>query len=170
MALVGGLRTRARGHAGNGGEMLAEDIDFYQIFKIHPTGMLLLTADLHIVDANDEFLALVGSKLEDLIGRNFYEIFPKLPEEPGGCSRWTALDEAMTSGRRQGDQLLRCDIEEPDHPGVFKQHWISTLAQPIRGSDGRVQVIEFSMRDITPVIDQYRALQYEEQILPDSEQ
>ena len=147
--------------------MLAQEIDFHEIFKIHPTGMVLLSADLVILDANDEFLSAVGRKLEDLIGRNFYDEFPKLPEEPGGRPKWTALDEAMTSGRRQCDQLIRYDLEDPDRPGVFAEHWITTVAQPIRGSDGHVQVIELSLRDITPIIEQYQtqceeALQLEE--------
>ena len=94
--------------------MLAQEIDFHEIFKIHPTGMVLLSADLVILDANDEFLSAMGRKLEDLIGHNFYDEFPKLPEDPGGRPKWTALDEAMTSGRRQCDQLLRYDLEDPD--------------------------------------------------------
>ena len=64
--------------------MLAQEIDFHDIFKIHPTCMVLLDADLVILDANDEFLSAMGRKLEDLIGRNFYDEFPKLPEGPGG--------------------------------------------------------------------------------------
>ena len=137
--------------------MLAQEIDFHDIFKLHPTEMLLLTADLVILDANDEFLTAVGRKLEDLLGHNYYEEFPKLPEDSGGCPKWTALDEAMTSGRRQCDELIRYDLEDPDRRGVFVEHWMTALAQPIRGSDGQVQVIELSMRDITPVIAQYRA-------------
>jgi PAS domain-containing protein len=144
--------------------MLAQEIDFHDIFKLHPTGMLLLRADLVILDANDEFLATVGRKLEDLIGHNFYDEFPKLPEDPGGRPKWTALDEAMTSGRRQCDPLLRYDLEDPDRPGVFVERWLTTLAQPIRGGDGQVQVIELSLRDITPVIDQYRELQREQEM------
>ena len=136
--------------------MLAQEIDFHEIFKIHPTGMVLLSADLVILDANDEFLSAVGRKLEDVISRNFYDEFPKLPEEPGGRPKWTALDEAMTSGRRQCDQLIRYDLEDPDHPGVFVEHWITTVAQPIRGCDGHVQVIELSVRDITPIIELYQ--------------
>jgi PAS domain S-box-containing protein len=126
--------------------------------------MLLLTADLVIVDVNDEFLAHVGRSPEELIGRNFYDEFPKLPEGACGCPRWTALDEAITSGRRQCDQLIRYDLEDPRHPGVFVEHWLTALAQPIRGSDGQVQVIELSVRDITPVIDQYKALCREEEM------
>jgi PAS domain S-box-containing protein len=144
--------------------MLAQDIDFHDIFKINPTGMLLLTADLVIVDVNDEFLAQVGRSLEELVGRNLYDEFPRPPEGAGGCARWTAIDEAMTSGRRQCDQLLRYDVE--CQPGVFAEHWLTVMAQPFRGSDGHVEVIEVSVRDMTPVIDQYRALCREAELQP----
>jgi hypothetical protein len=83
----------------------------------------------------------VGRKLEDLIGHNFYDEFPKLPEDCSGRPKWTALDEAMTSGRRQCDPLLRYDLEAADRPGVFEEHWVTTLAQPIRGSDGHVAAL-----------------------------
>jgi len=70
----------------------------------------------------------------------------------------------MSSGRRECDELIRYDIEDPDNPGVFVEHWYTALAQPIRDSDGHVHVIELSLRDITPVIDQYKALQREEEM------
>jgi PAS domain-containing protein len=78
--------------------MLAEDIDFYQVFKIHPTSMVLLTADLKIVDANEEFLEETGRDLEDLVGHNIFEEFPKMPERPSGDRAWSAVEAAMTSG------------------------------------------------------------------------
>jgi len=124
--------------------------------------MLLLTADLAIVDANEAFLAAVGRKLEDMIGHNIFEEFPKQPEHPGE-PQWTALEEAMTSGRRQIDKLSRYDIEDPAHPGWLEEHWATTVAQPIRGSDGHVQMIELSTRDVTPIIGQYRAMQREDE-------
>ena len=64
--------------------MLSEEIDFHQIFKINPTAMALLTADFEFIDANDAFLAAIGHRLEDLIGRNAFEVVPKMPEDPGG--------------------------------------------------------------------------------------
>jgi PAS domain-containing protein len=143
--------------------MLAEDIDFYQVFKIHPTGMVLLTADLEIVDANDEFLEQSGRDLDDLIGHHLFEEFPKMPARPGGGDAWTAVEAAMTSGHREHNLLFREDIEDPDHPGVFVEHYWSSVAQPIRGRDGNVDMIEYSLRDVTPIIHEYRVLQSGEQ-------
>ena len=69
----------------------------------------------------------------------------------------------MTSGRREHNALFREDIEDPDQPGVFVEHYWSSVAQPIRGDDGQVDMIEYSLRDVTPIIREYRVLQSEEQ-------
>jgi|SRR5215469_3417830 len=143
--------------------MLAEDIDFYAVFKILPTSMVLLTADLEILDANEEFLSECGRDLDDLIGHKFFEAFPKMPDRSSGEPAWTAMEAAMTSGRREQNVLFREDIEDPEHPGVFVEHYWSSVAQPVRGSDGHVDVIELSLRDVTPIIREYRVLQSEEQ-------
>jgi PAS domain-containing protein len=142
--------------------MLAEDIDFYQVFKIHPTGMLLLTADLEIVDANEEFLEQTGRDLEKLLGHHLFEEFPKVPETSSGHECWSAVEAAQASGRREHNVLFRQDIEDREHPGVYVEHFWSSVAQPIRGREGHVEVIEFSLRDVTPIIDEYRVLQSEE--------
>jgi len=155
--------TRSPVNVRDGGDMLAEDIDFYQIFKIHPTGMLLLTADLEIVDANEEFLEESGRELEDLIGHHVFEEFPLMPENSPGHPAWTALEAAMTSGHREHNLLFRHDIEDPEQPGVFVEHYWSSIAQPIRDQYGHVDMIEFSLRDVTPIIDEYRVLQSGEQ-------
>jgi PAS domain-containing protein len=141
--------------------MLAKEINFYEVFRIQPTGMLLLTADLEIVDANEEILELSGRELDDLIGHNIFDAFPRMP---GASDRgWTAIEAAVTSGRREHNRLFREDIEDPVQPGVFVEHYWSSEAQPIRGSDGHVDMIEYSVRDVTPLIREYRVLQSEEQ-------
>jgi PAS domain-containing protein len=92
---------------------LAQEIDFHDIFKLSPTAMALLTGDLVFIDANDAFLDVVRRPLEDLAGHNFFERFPKMPPDPGGHPMWTALERAMTSGRRECDRLIRYDVEGP---------------------------------------------------------
>ena len=142
--------------------MLAEEIDFYKIFKLHPTAMALLTADLEVIDANDEALAVVGQPLEQLIGKNVFAIVPKMPPDPGGQPRWTALEEAQASGRHAGLSLVRNDIEDPAIPGVFHERYWSTAVTPIRDRDGHVEVLEFSAREVTPIITEYKKMQDQE--------
>jgi hypothetical protein len=73
--------------ARTGGDVLAEEIDFHSIFKLHPTAMLLVTTDSCSADASDELVAEAGRSLEELIGRDFYEVF-----QPEGCGRSPEMD------------------------------------------------------------------------------
>ena len=144
--------------------MLAQQIDFYRMYKTMPTAMALLTPDLEVIDVNDEFEAYAGRQLEELVGRNIFEISPKMPQDPGGQPQWTPLEAAMTSGRREAAELMRYDVEDRDCPGVFAERYWAAVAQPVRGPGGQVEVIELSATDITPIISQLQAIQSEEQL------
>ena len=139
--------------------MLSEEIDFHDIFKVSSTAMALLTPDFEFIDANDEFLAAIGHPLEDLIGHTAFEMVPKMPEDGGGNPKWTALEAALTTGRREVYQLQRYDIEDPARPGVFEERYWSSIVTPVRGLDGEVEVLELSAREVTPIIGQFESLQ-----------
>jgi PAS domain-containing protein len=137
--------------------MLAQEIDFHKLYKFSPTAMALLTPDLEIIDINDEFQVCVSRPLEDVVGRNIFDVTPKMPEDSSG-PQWTPLEAAMTSGRREAAQLMRYDVEDPENPGVFAERYWAAVAQPVRGADGHVEVIELSAQDITPIVAQLRAM------------
>ena len=140
--------------------MLAQEIDFYEIFKISPTAMALFTADLAFIDANDEFLAVAGRPLEELIGHNVFEVFPKMPDD-SACPKWTTLEAALTSGKREAVALTRYDLEDPIHAGVFIERYWSSVVTPIHGASGEIEVLELSAREVTPVIEQFRSISAE---------
>ena len=111
---------------------------------------------------NDEFQAVSGRPLEELVGRNVFDVFPKMPPDPGGYPKWTALEKAQSSGRHETCSLTRYDVEDPAHPGVFREHdWCSEVT-PLRGLDGQVEVLEFSAREVTPIIAQFKELAHQE--------
>lgn len=141
--------------------MLAEEIDLHEIFKINLTAMALFTADFDFIDANDEFLQATGRSLDEIVGRNVFEVLPKVPAESGN-PKWTALEAALTSGRRERNRLTRYDIEDPEHRGAFRERYWSSVATPLRGVGGQVEVVEFSARDLTPIIDQFRSMESED--------
>jgi PAS domain-containing protein len=142
--------------------MLSQEVDFHTIFKISSTAMALLTADFVIVDANDEFVSSCGRPLEDLVGHNVFELFPKMPADPGGNPKWTVLEAALTSGKREVDELSRYDVEDPDQPGVFKERYWTAVVTPLRGASGEIEMLELSSREVTAIIDKFRALQAED--------
>jgi len=123
--------------------------------------MALLAADFEIIDANDAFLQATGLRPEDVVGHNAFEVVPKMPEDPGGKPKWTALEAALTTGRREVCQLQRYDIEDKAHPGVFEERYWSSVVAPIHGLGAEVEVLELSAREVTPIIDQFRKLQGE---------
>ena len=139
--------------------MLSEEIDFHEIFKVNSTAMALVTPDFKFIDANDEFLAAIGQPLEDLIGHNVFEVVPKMPEDPGGSAKWTALEKALTTRRREVYQLERYDIEDPARPGVFEERYWSSIVTPVLGLAGEVEILELSAREVTPIIAQFQSLQ-----------
>jgi len=142
--------------------MLAEEIDFYKIFKIHPTAMALLTSELELIDMNDEFLTMTGRPMEELIGQNAFAVIPKMPPDEGGHPRWTALEQAQASGRREVHSLTRYDMEDPASPGVFQERYWSASVTPVRSTDGHVEVLELSVREVTPIIAEFKKLQAQE--------
>jgi len=142
--------------------MLAQEINLYKLFKLHPTAMALLTTDLEFIDANDEFLATVGYPLEQLIGKNAFGVLPKMPPDTGGQPKWTALEAAQTSGKPESVSLTRYDIEDPAIPGLFHERYWSSSVMPIRGIDGHVEALEWSARDVTSIIMEFKKLQDQE--------
>jgi len=120
--------------------------------------MAVLTADLQFVDANDQFLAEAGRELQELIGHNIFEVFPKMPADLGDTER-TVLEEAFDTGRRAYLALARYDLEDPVQAGAFVETYWSAVAQPIRGLDGQVEMYELSLRNMTPVIAEFKAMQ-----------
>jgi PAS domain S-box-containing protein len=140
--------------------MLAQDIDFHEIFKISPTAMALFTPNLDFIDANEDFLQAAGRDLGELIGRNAFEVLPKMPDEPGN-PKWTALEAALTSSRREVNKLIRYDVEDPATPGAFHERWWTSVVTPIRGLDGHVEVLELSAREVTSIIELFRSMQAE---------
>jgi PAS domain S-box-containing protein len=157
------LRRTARRNisefAAVGGSMLAADIDFYKLFRINATVMALLTADFIILDVNDAALETVGRSLEELVGHNWFEVIPRMRENSGGDPEWTALEEALTSGKRVVRPLKRQDLEDPENPGVFEERYWSTMVTPIRGKSGQIELLEFSAREVTSIIAEFRRMQ-----------
>src|SRR5260370_11381521 len=106
------------------------------MYKVGPTAMALLTPDLEIIDMNDEFQAYVGRPLEEVAGRNIFEITPKMPEDCGGEPMWTPPGAAMTSGRRGAANLMRYDVEDPGHPRAVLERYLGAVAPPRRRPAG----------------------------------
>ena len=85
-----------------------------------------------------------------------------MPADPGGNPKWTALEAALTSGKREVDELSRYDVEDPGRPGVFQQRYWTAVVTPLRSASGEIEMLELSSREVTAIIGMFRALEAEE--------
>ena len=78
-------------------------IDFRALFEHSPNSYMLLDRELRYVAANRAYLDVTGRSLEDLLGRNIFDIFPHDPEDPSNesatqlRSRVNAMWEALST-------------------------------------------------------------------------
>ena len=105
------------------------EVDFHEVFKVSAMATALLTPDLVIIDANDEFLDAVGRSLDEVVGQYVFRHFPKMPVDPAK-PKWTALEAALISGEREVLRLTRYDFEDPGSPGVFEERYWSSVVTP----------------------------------------
>ena len=91
------------------------------------------------------------------MGQNAFKVFPKRPDDDLGNPQWTVLEAAATSGHREVYKVHRYDFEDPAHPGVFEERYWTSAVTPLRGIDGEIEYLELSAKDITPIINAFRA-------------
>ncbi|MGW0820315.1 PP2C family protein-serine/threonine phosphatase [Streptomyces sp. NPDC002845] len=130
-------------------------IDYAAVFRALPGMVALLTPDLVYADANDDFLRLAGRAREQLLGRYIFDVFPENPNDPAAAgmreTRESMLRVAAT-GERDTMALLRYDIEDPERPGHWEEHYWSPVNAPVIGPDGQVVLIVHRVEEVTELI------------------
>ncbi|GHH42062.1 serine phosphatase RsbU (regulator of sigma subunit) [Streptomyces umbrinus] len=135
--------------------MREPQIDYAAVFQALPGMVALLTPDLVYADANDDFLRLAGRTREQLLGRYIFDVFPENPNEPAAAgmreTRASMLRVAAT-GERDTMALLRYDIEDPQRPGHWQEHYWSPVNAPVCGPDGQVVLVVHRVEEVTELI------------------
>ncbi|MFF7388112.1 PP2C family protein-serine/threonine phosphatase [Streptomyces scabiei] len=130
-------------------------IDYAEVFRALPGMVALLTPDLVYADANDDFLRLAGRSREQLLGRYIFDVFPENPNEPAAAGmRETeaSMLRTVATGERDTMALLRYDIEDPQRPGLWQEHYWSPVNAPVLGADGKVVLIVHRVEEVTELI------------------
>ncbi|QYX81712.1 PP2C family protein-serine/threonine phosphatase [Streptomyces akebiae] len=130
-------------------------IDYAEVFRALPGMVALLTPDLVYADANDDFLRLAGRSREQLLGRYIFDVFPENPNEPAAAGmRETeaSMLRTVATGERDTMALLRYDIEDPQRPGLWQEHYWSPVNAPVLGPDGKVDLIVHRVEEVTELI------------------
>ncbi|MEW2401474.1 SpoIIE family protein phosphatase [Streptomyces sp. NPDC046862] len=135
--------------------MSQPQIDYAAVFRGLPGMVALLTPDLVYADANDDFVRLAGRTREQLLGHYIFDVFPENPNEPAAAGmRETeaSMLRVAATGERDTMALLRYDIEDPARPGHWDEHYWSPVNAPVRGPDGRVELIVHRVEEVTELI------------------
>ncbi|ELP64548.1 PP2C family protein-serine/threonine phosphatase [Streptomyces turgidiscabies] len=136
--------------------MRKPQVDYAAVFRALPGMVALLTPDLVYADANDDFVRLSGRTREQLIGRYIFDVFPENPNDPAvaGSMRETetSMLRTVATGERDTMALLRYDIEDPERPGHWQEHYWSPVNAPIFGPDGHVALVVHRVEEVTEFI------------------
>ncbi|MFG1827898.1 ATP-binding protein [Microbispora bryophytorum] len=132
------------------------------MFKALVSPLLLMTPDFVVVAANDSFLKLVGRSQADLLGRDFFAVFPgnpnalNDPDVQGAVRLRASLERVVATGQRDTMALQRYDIEASGRPGVFEERYWSVINSPILGPDGEVKLFVHRSEEVTDFLQQLR--------------
>ncbi|WP_405988085.1 PP2C family protein-serine/threonine phosphatase [Streptomyces sp. NBC_00986] len=131
------------------------EIDHAAVFHALPGMVALLTPELVYIDANEDFERLSGRTREELVGRYIFDVFPENPKDPAAAGMRETRESmlrAVTTGERDTMALLRYDIEDPQRPGRWVEHFWSPVNAPVRGPDGKVMLIVHRVEEVTEFV------------------
>ncbi len=124
-------------------------IDFAAVFARSPNPCLLVDRELRYVAANDAYVRVTGTRLEALIGRFVFELFPNDPADPDH-DRWRLVRESIERAIRSGetDVLAVPPYRVPDGVAATGRCWRASHT-PILDAGGQVAFVLQHTTDVT---------------------
>jgi serine phosphatase RsbU (regulator of sigma subunit) len=127
-------------------------LPYADLFAMTPAPLLVLTPALVIREANHAYMAAVGRRQDELIGRYMFDVFP-MPDDPEGYGMVkvrASMLRACDTGRTDTMALQRYDIPAP--AGGFEQRYWSPIHVPILDETGRVVLLMHRAVDVTDLV------------------
>ncbi|HEX8699731.1 MAG TPA: response regulator [Myxococcaceae bacterium] len=127
--------------------------DFQALFTRSPNPYMLLDRELRFVAANEAYLRVTASRLEELLGRYLFDVFPHDPGNPNNPSA-RLLHESLSRvlATRAPDTLAlipyRMPLQTPGGIVTEDRYWSATHT-PILDGDGQVAFILQHTVDVT---------------------
>ena len=130
-------------------------VNFERLFQQSPNPYMLLDRDLRYVAANDAYLRVTRTTLEDLLGRTVFEVFPNDPSNPNNDSVQLlrrSLERVIQTG--EPDALAFIPYRVPAAAGggtvLVDRYWSATHT-PIRDDRGDVAFVLQHTVDVTEI-------------------
>jgi signal transduction histidine kinase len=123
------------------------------VFRDLPTALLVLSPDLSICAATNDYLAATLTEEAALLGRHMFDAFPDNPEQPevhAVAMLGASFERVRLGGARDRMGLQRYDIPAPEG-GFQLRYWLPVNA-PILDRDGKLLWIVHQVEDVTEYV------------------
>src|SRR5688500_5324368 len=129
------------------------ELDFQAIFDASPNPYMVLDRELRYVAANTAYLQVTASRVEDLVGRHLFDVFPNDPENPDNQNA-RRLRESLRRvlASRAPDVLAFIPYRVPaarDGGVIVEERLWSATHTPILDDAGEVRFILQHTVDVT---------------------
>ncbi|MFK3741124.1 PAS domain-containing hybrid sensor histidine kinase/response regulator [Massilia sp. TN1-12] len=142
---------------------------FESVFNSSPSGNYLLspTPEAIILAVNDTFLKASARTREELVGTSLFVAFPGNPddaEDTGETDLRRSLAHVLATGETHTLPACRYPIPVtlPSGEVVFEERFWDATSTPIVGSDGRIECILHTNKDVTEQVRSTGALRESE--------
>jgi PAS domain S-box-containing protein len=132
------------------------EVDFSGVFEALPASCAVLSPDFEFVAVNSRYERLAGRPRKEMIGREFFAVFPGGPTDEESHALRASLERVAAERQTDVLALQRYDIEVPGRPGIFRERYWNAVNTPLLDPDGRVVQIVHQTEEITEFVLQLR--------------
>lgn len=146
-----------------------------ELFRLSPNAYMVLDRSFRYVAANESYLKATATRLEDLLGRQVFELFPNDPDDPNNESARMlrrSFERVLETGKQDVLALLpyRVPITREDGTVDVSMRYWSATHTPILDAQGKVAWIFQHTVDVSELqaLREAHAAAEKEQRLPGS--
>ncbi|MEV4348419.1 ATP-binding protein [Actinoplanes sp. NPDC049596] len=125
-------------------------IDYQLLFRGVPAALLVIDADLVIVEASDAYLAATMTERDGVVGQHIFAAFPDNPDDPE-ANGVAALEASLLRVRngRAADVMpvQKYDVAQPG--GGFATRYWAPVNVPVLDAAGELELIVHRVEDVT---------------------
>lgn len=121
----------------------------FSLLRDMPASIMILDRELNFVAASDLYLQTVGMRIEDLMGRMVFDVFPEDPERREPLERSMRL---ALAGEGNAIERLAYAIPDPQDKSRTTEAWWRCRHNPIADATGRVTHVVQITENVTDLV------------------
>ncbi|MBC5992732.1 PAS domain-containing protein [Pontibacter cellulosilyticus] len=130
--------------------------DLTLVFRALPGFYMLLSPDFTIIDATEVYVKSINFKIEEIIGKNFFDTFPAEANEFNKTTKievYNSLVYVIVHKEAHTLSHIRFDIPQPAAlGGGLEERFWKTINTPILNDEGELLYILHQPEDITDIV------------------